>query len=129
MGTIPNPVSVPALEVQSSTGIDGFTLQDATPTILSWTVPNDGNMHNCMLFGEVVVSSDTTGGAISINYLDPAGGSRTFTAFAGSYASTGAKSQSAGVQLSVAPNQTVTVTESTAQSAGAAIFYGTLWGL
>ena len=48
-------------------GRTGFALQDATPTILSWTAQNDGNLHIAILAVVIKVSSAETGGAISID--------------------------------------------------------------
>jgi hypothetical protein len=111
---------------QATTGVAGFTLQNATPTILSWTVPNDGNIHRCTLIGELIVSSAQTGGSVVLNFNDPGGSSRAQSAWGGGLGAGFNRIQS-GMWFAVGPGQTVTVTQ-TAQTAGAAILYAELWG-
>ena len=127
MATNPSAfVTSGGLAVQASTLIGGFALQNATPTILSWAVPNDGNMHRFILIGELVVSSAATGGQISASFNDPGGAARTPTALAASQ--TAGFHPMTGLEWTVAPGQTVTITQATALTAGAGIFYAEIWG-
>jgi hypothetical protein len=126
-GVVPNPIPSPVLQqLLASTGMPGFPLVNATPNILAWTAPNDGNMHRIQVFGCVSVSSAETGGAITVAVHDPAGILGTHTIQAG-----GAGAGSAnltGEPLVLAPGTTVTVAQGSALSAGAAVLYAEIWG-
>ena len=50
----------------ASTGPGGFTLQNGTPTIRSWTAPNDGNLHPVFIAGYIMCSVTQVGGEIQI---------------------------------------------------------------
>lgn len=52
------------LAMVADTGGGGFALQNGTPTILSWTAPNDGNLHSVILTASIIVTSAETGGAV-----------------------------------------------------------------
>lgn len=58
------------LSVSSKTDLDGYTLAGSTGTVLSWTVPDDGEIHVVEVMLYEVVTSALTGGAVS----PPAGG-------------------------------------------------------
>jgi hypothetical protein len=119
--------SVGPYQKLASTGLLGFTLQNATPTIMSWTAPNDGNMHRVYFYGELIVSTAQTGGVISLQITDPGGTPRTRTIFSGGLG-LGYNPPNNGIQCVVAPGTLVSVVETTAQSLGAAVLYGELWG-
>ena len=53
----------------ATTGVNGFMLQNATPNILSWTAPNDGNMHRLIVFATLHVTSSETGGKVLVAQL------------------------------------------------------------
>ena len=38
-------------------GLAGFALQNATPNILTWTAPNDGNYHRVVVAASIGVTS------------------------------------------------------------------------
>jgi hypothetical protein len=112
----------------ATTGLTGFTLINGTPTILTWTAPNDGAMHRVMLLGELNVTSAQTGGVVTLNYTSPDGGARNRAVFAGSLgAGYNPIPGIAAAGATVAPNTTVTLTQ-TAQTAGASVLYMELWG-
>jgi hypothetical protein len=110
----------------------GYPLVNGTGTILSWTSPNDGAMHRVMVIGEllVTVGAPSVGGAISLNYTDPAGAAVTLsnvwsggqTAQAAPFGPTGQS------RILVAPNSTTTLVQGTALSTGTATLWAELWG-
>lgn len=116
----------PVLELLASTGINGFTLQNAAPNILAWTPPNDGLLHRVWIFGELIVSSAQTGGIINMNITDPQGVARVRTIWSGNLAA-GFAIPNNGAQCLVQGGQPVTLVQ-TAQTVGASILYAELWG-
>jgi hypothetical protein len=122
----PRPIFAGPLALLASTDIEGFPLQNATPNILTWTAPNDGQMHRVTVSGILGVSSATTGGAITLEGTSPAG------AFASSIQG---GTQGAGVHaltspgfLAVSSGTTVTLQQTSAVTAGAGVVYAELWG-
>lgn len=118
--------AAPALTLQNSTQLAGFTLQNATPNIISWSVPNDGQVHRFAVYGQVRVTSAETGGAIQVAYTYPDGSAVTDSLDAGGHAAT---HQTFSVRLIMcAPGTAVTVQQSSALSAGAAVAWAEIWG-
>lgn len=115
------PQTEPALV--ASTGVNGFALQNATPNILTWTAPNDGQMHRVFLNAFIVVGAAQTGGAVTMNTTVPGGVASNPVVFAGGL--TGNQSQ--WFNRLIAPGTTVTLVQSSAQTAGAATVYAELW--
>jgi hypothetical protein len=119
--------ATPALALQASTGIAGFALQDATPTIISWTAPNDGNLHRVEIFASENVTSALTGGAVSGSIVSPAGGGAAQPQVI-------AANQGAGNHVGtvtggiVEPGSTVSVIQSSAVTAGEATVWAEIWG-
>lgn len=111
-----------------TTGPAGYTLINGTGTILSWTVPNDGKLHACMLMGEQVTTSAETGGQVQVSFTAPDGSTQTFTIFSGGsgagWISCGGSSWQ---NFSVAPGGTITLAQSTALTAGAAKLWAEIW--
>lgn len=105
----------------------GFPLVNGTPTILTWTAPNDGKQHRVQLWGDVNVSVATTGGLINIHLTDPGGTAGTLQMDAGSHAGTGFFVSSSR-NLLLAPGSVLTISQDSALTLGAAIFYGEIWG-
>ena len=120
------PGWAPALALLATTGAAGFALQNGTPTIMTWTAPNDGALHRVIVIGELLVSSNETGGQVSMNFTDPGGtGGRAVTLVAAAQ-STGLAAVAFSART-VEANTAVTVTQ-TALTVGAAILYAELWG-
>ena len=120
-----SPVS--ALQQVLSSGTAGFTLQNATPTILGpWTAPADNQSHVVMVLGEVAVSSAETGGAIRVQFTPPNGSQIVATIDAGAHGSATVNPYSGGL-LVVAPGTTVTIVQGTALTVGAAVAYTSVW--
>lgn len=61
------------LGLVAATPLAGFALQNATPTILSWTAPNDGRYHRIHAFGQLYVATAETGGATQVMTTMPDG--------------------------------------------------------
>lgn len=130
--SIISPSGQPVL--RASTGVTGFPLQNATPTILSWTTPNDGAMHRAIVRGFTYISVATTGGQISLNYTPPsAAGAQSNVILTGThgtgYVPNGATGPDTEISVLLAPNTTISVVQSSAMTAGTATFYGELWGI
>lgn len=118
--------AVPPLQLQATTGIGGFALQNATPTILSWTAPNDGNMHRFQIVGTLIVTSAETGGEVEILFTPP-GGTQQAKVFASPNVAPG--TYNATIQAgTIGPGTTVLLSQVTALTAGAASVTGEIWG-
>jgi hypothetical protein len=126
----PAPQAGPGFSLLATTGAAGFTLQNATPTILSWTAPNDGQLHRVTCFGMLHVTSAETGGQISIQYFGPFGGASAHTS---QILAAGLGTDTAGqapsfFNVSVGGGTTVSILQSTALTAGAAVLWAEIWG-
>jgi hypothetical protein len=115
-----------SLQLMATTGIAGFALQNATPTILTWTVPNDGLLHRLLLIPVLGVTSSQTGGAVTYAYTASNNLTQTHTLFAGGLSGTPLPANL--VPVLVYPGTTVTVAQSSAQSGGASILWAEIWG-
>jgi hypothetical protein len=115
----------------ATTTATGVALTSGTPTLLTWTAPNDGNMHRVLLVGELVVSSTETGGKVTVSFTDPAGGAHNGLQIYASALGAGAfglPGTSSPVLTLIQANTAFTVAQAVGLSGGAAIFYGELWG-
>lgn len=114
----------------ATTGTAGFALTNGTPTIISWTAPNDGAMHMFVCISTVHVTSAETGGTIQVIYQSPISGvTNHFTqAFAGGLGTDTNGQTGTTVFALVQPGTTVTVQQTAALTAGAATVYAELWG-
>jgi hypothetical protein len=110
----------------ADTGEAGYQLADATGTILSWTAPDDGQLHAFLVIGAVVVTSTETGGAIQSSYSPPGSGGHTASLDSGAHGA-GTFGMTAGSGGVVAPGSTVTVTQNTALTGGAATAFAQIW--
>jgi hypothetical protein len=122
------PVGTPALQLLGSAGVAGYTLINGTANIpgLSWTAPNDGQLHRVWIFGELIVISAQTGGVINMNITDPTSVPRSRTIWSGGLGA-GFGIPNNGSQCLVAPGQPVTLAQ-TPQTAGASVLFAELWG-
>lgn len=115
-----------ALALQKSTGAAGFALQNATPTILSWTAPNDGQIHRIQTFIIENVSVANTGGALSLTATDPGGNALNTQLDAGTHGVS--EVQPSNKLIPIGPGSTVSIVQSSAQTAGAATVWAEIWG-
>jgi hypothetical protein len=115
------------LQLQAATPQAGYALVNGTGNIVTWTVPSDGQNHRVTFMGTLHVTTAQTGGAIQVTFAMPDGSITTQTMFAGAQ---GAGFHQMGTTYSVVvgPGQTITVAQSSAQTAGAAIAWVEIWG-
>jgi hypothetical protein len=113
------------LTLLATTGINGHALVNGTGTIISWTAPNDGQLHRVMVACQAFGAS-AIGGETAFSFTDPAG-----------HASGAQLLTSAGPSgiayaqpwfIFVEANTTVTVTQFTALTGGSATVWPELWG-
>jgi hypothetical protein len=126
---IPRPVPgaiTPPMSVVATTDTPGFALQNGTPNIISWTAPNDGQMHRFMLNTTQVVSVLEVGGQVNLNWTNPDGTAFTPVQY-GAGNAVGAHSPSAQVNGVCKSGQTVTLAQTTALTSGAVIVWAELW--
>lgn len=124
--------SPPSLARVAATDPAGFALQNATPAILTWNVPNDGQPHRVTLFGLINVTAAETGGLVQVQYTGPQAGAQlhTSTIFAAGLAlDTAGQTPAASLNVIVAPGSVVTLAQASALTAGAARVWAELWGL
>jgi hypothetical protein len=113
--------------IVATTGIAGFNLQNATPNILTWTAPNDGNLHRVSVFSSGHVTIAETGGQVSLAYVLPDGTNATHTLFAANQAA--GDLQGTAFLLAIQPGSTVAIKQLSALTVGAAIIWAELWAL
>lgn len=99
-------------------------LINGTQTFLSYTVPNDGKEHLIVVSASLVVSSAETGGACQATFTQSGNAVTAPLVTAGQAASTGGSAVRA-----VDPGSTVSITQSSALSAGAATLQGQIYDL
>jgi hypothetical protein len=114
------------LAKQADTGPAGFALQNATPAIISWTAPADGNDHRVTLFGVLEVTTLQVGGAVAVSFTDPGGNAHSFTVLAGALAAGG--HGVAATSYVIQSGTTVTLAQTSAQTAGASTLWAEIWG-
>ena len=105
-----------------STPTTGFALANGTPNILTWTAPDDGQLHSVTAYAFIHVTSAETGGQVNLTWttggvaagttLDPGGHA------AGSY--------DGGKSFACDPGTVVSIDQATALTAGAAKVYAAL---
>lgn len=115
-------------QLQASSGPAGMALVNATPTFLSWTAPNDGNLHRFTIELELVVATLEVGGQISVSRGTP--GTNAVTVFASALAAGSYSGHSVAFALQglLQPGDTILVNQSAALTSGAATLYGEIWG-
>jgi len=109
----------------ADTGASGYTLVNGTGNIITWTAPNDGNLHTAVLVVSWEVSSSETGGQMTWGTTMPGGHSPTLSVSAGGQGAGGYLLAAEG--MAVAPNATATFRQASALSGGAAIAYAQIW--
>lgn len=114
------------LGLLATTAEAGFALQDATPTILTWTAPSDGKLHRIICFLTGYVSAAETGGAITLDTVLPDGNAANPQMMPGGAA---AGPVAASALRMVGAGETVSLVQSSALTAGAATVWAELWGL
>jgi hypothetical protein len=115
------------LALQATTGAAGFALQNATPTIITWTPPNDGNLHRVVLFLVPIITSGSTGGQVNLSFTDPGGTGRSITVATATHGVGYLAPVGAATYVTQA-GQAVSLVQQTALTGGAVTVYAELWG-
>lgn len=118
------PVS-PQLQRVATTGLAGFALQNGTPTILSWTAPNDGQMHRAFLFVSESCTVAETGGSITWGFTPPTGVAKTGINVLAAGQAVGTYHFQDGCILGA--GQTVSIVQGSALTAGAMLVWAEIW--
>lgn len=112
------------------TAAGGFALQNGTPTILSWTAPNDGAMHWVTSIPALIhVTGAETGGLVQVSYFGFTGAAQHVATLFAAGLGTDTAGQAAANAFSfpVAPGTVVAVTQTSALTAGAAVVFASIW--
>lgn len=117
-----------AMARQAATAFAGYTLVNGTGTIISWAIPNDGQLHRFTVFASEDVISATTGGAITVSWTLPDGTAASFVILPATQAATGFVAAQVSYQVLARPGTTVTVTQSSALTGGSAVAWAEIWG-
>lgn len=117
-----------ALTLKAATPLAGFALQDGTPGIISWAVPDDGKLHRFTYFASMSIGSDQDGGDVDVGWFAPDGSEQGFTVFSGGQGAGQNFSQTA-LGIICGPGTTVTIAQTTALTGGAATLWAEIWGL
>lgn len=105
---------------------NGVALVNGTPVILSWAVPADGRRHRFQLIASLTVASLETGGEVDLAWTAPDG---TVISGVPVFAAGLAAGVSAGFfSRLVKPGTTVTFSQGSALTGGAATLWAELWG-
>lgn len=118
------------LPIVAATPAAGVALTNGTPTIISWTAPNDGKVHETIIFAELNVTSAETGGQVTASVATPSGnadakqmfaagqGVGVYTPFAASFPQ---------IRM-VAPGGTVSIFQNSPLTLGAAVIWAAICG-
>ncbi len=118
------PAAPAGIPITAETSATGVALINGTQTILTVTVPNDGNMHTIVSAWAIKdVSAALTGGAVSISWTPYKGTVQTLTDSASTALVYETNVVFTSAITSLKPGTTVTVKQTTAMTAGAAKVY------
>lgn len=109
----------------ATTGASGVALTNGYQNIVTWTAPNDGNLHTVTLIGDMNVTSTLTGGGVSLQFTTPAG-TVTYTNFLNN--GVVGDHQSSTQPLLVKAGSEVILYQTSPMTAGAATVYIEIWG-
>jgi hypothetical protein len=114
----PNDPGLPTTSLTPTvrTPAAGFALQNGTPTILSFTTPNDGQAHGYSVATTLNVTVAETGGAVQLTWTSQ-GVAFAATVYAGG---SGTGTNNVNSACVADPNTVVTLKQSTALTAGTA---------
>lgn len=116
----------PQMALQAQTPQAGFALQNATPTIVSWTAPADGKNHRVVVVASQTANAGATGGAIGITMTAPDGTVGTPQIF-GATPGAGFHNMSFPV-YNIQSGSTFSIVQTSALTAGASTLWAELWG-
>jgi hypothetical protein len=113
---------------QAATPAAGFALVNATPTILTWTAPNDGLLHRFQVFAAENVTVGQTGGQVSVTYTLPDGTTSSVHALFGGGQTPGDNTPGQDFSITIKAGGTVTIAQTQAMSVGTAVVWAEIWG-
>jgi hypothetical protein len=120
------PAWLQALQLQATTGATGYTLVNGTGNIITWAVPNDGALHRFLIAINLLVTSAETGGAAGLSaLLSPTGASHSPGLLTGG---TAAGLTQVNNAYFAQAGSTVTLAQTSALTAGAAVLWAEIWG-
>lgn len=119
------PFGFPPLQLVAATPVAGFALQNGTPNILTWNVPNDGQLHFLFCPVNLEVITLETGGAVTLAFTLPDGSPFTSSVFGGGAAA--GFSGSTNTRF-VQAGSVVTLSQTSALTAGSAKVWAEMWG-
>jgi hypothetical protein len=123
------PAWLPGMTLEATTGSAGYALVNGTGSILSFTTPNDGNMHRVVLIANKVIGSTETGGQIYLAFTDPSGSGRSIAIFNGGGGGGWNTPNVIGdCFVLVKGNTTVSLNQASALTGGASTLFAELWG-
>lgn len=115
-----------SLKLQAATPVTGFALQNGTPSIISWTPPNDGLLHYAAIFACLDVTSAETGGEVDVNFTAPSGNAGSGVLAGGGH---GVVTLPANTYMvPVKAGSAIAVVQGSALTAGAAKIWASIWG-
>lgn len=120
-------IQLGGLQLVATTGPAGFALVNGTPTFLTWTAPNDGQMHRALVFGTMQVTVTEVGGTIQQTYTDP-GGTAIFSQVIAGGLAAGAAQLTAKL-VTVQAGSVFGLRQSAALTGGAATLWAEIWAL
>ena len=114
---------------QRQADLENYAQPDSSPTLLSWTAPNDGKNHGFYVTGTQHVASNLTGGAIAASFTDPQGGTGTIYLIGNSNtAGTYAFADGAFGGAIIGPGTSVQLNQYEAVTAGSGTVSASIWG-
>lgn len=113
--------------LQSQTAAAGFTLANSTNTIITWSVPNDGAIHHLLCSAYVFATATMTGGQINMSFTDQGGNVISGVDLVNGGTTTGNANWNFQI-FPVKAGTTVTISQGTALTAGAAKCWAEIWG-
>lgn len=105
----------------------GVALAVGTPTILTYTTPNDGAKHTVDISASLLVTTLEAGGAIGVTWT--IGGQAASAALFGGTLVAGVYLPSVNASFLCDPNTAVTIAQTSSLTSGAAALFASLFGL
>ena len=127
MGFLPFAIT-DAFALQVTTGPGGQALADSTAAVVSWTAPDDGQLHRFTAFAALAITDDETGGQVDLKWTSPDGTDQDETVFAADLTAGSYPADSGYLMQLVAPGSTVSWSQATALTGGASVLYAEIWG-
>lgn len=118
----------PVMGLLAATPDAGFALQNGTPVILSWTAPDDGQLHRVSAICSIVISAAETGGVVAWEFTAPDGTAAGYDVSTGGQGTGWDYSSAAAHPAVIKAGSTATLTQTSALTAGAAKIWAEIWG-